>query len=127
MTELVDASGTERVVALSREESEVAGAILRFALENCPIDGGIVTDDGCTTSLESAETLRRRLGETSAAGTVGLSAEEATLLRTVATYALETCPVGGGIERDDGQVLSEAEMTKLRERLEGSAVAVVRG
>ena len=39
----------------TREDVDVSKANLKFALENCPVDGGVPTEDGCSFSRETGE------------------------------------------------------------------------
>lgn len=119
MMELDEATGTEHAPMLSAEEIGVAKANLRFALENCPLDGGILIEDGGTTSRESVEDLLGRLEaiEVRATDAPALSSEDVKALEAVADYGLETCPVEGGMMLDDGTPVSKADLRALREKI----------
>ncbi|MGH9920031.1 MAG: hypothetical protein ACRD6W_14345 [Nitrososphaerales archaeon] len=121
------ATGTEQVPMLSAEELEVAKANLRFALENCPVDGGILIEDGGTTSRESVEVLLKRLEavETRTIEALGLSHEDVEILKALADYGLETCPVEGGMMLDDGRLVSKTDLRALREKIDALPLVVV--
>ncbi len=129
MTAVCEAEiGTKRGPMLSAQESEVARANLRFALENCPVDGGILIEDGGTTSRESVEDLVERLGanETRTIDALEFSREDFKVLKAVADYGLETCPVEGGMMADDGSPVSRTDLKALREKIQGLSLAAVR-
>lgn len=65
-------------------------------------------EDGGTTSLDSVEAVRRKLEESRTTGTMDLSVEDVVLLKAVSDYALQECPIEGGMERDDGSLISKA-------------------
>lgn len=127
MTDLNEASRTENEPMLSAEELEVAKANLRFALENCPVDGGILIEDGGTTSRESVEGLLKRLEAVEARPTdaLDLGNEDVNILKAVADYGLETCPVEGGMMLDDGRPVSKAALRALREKIDTLPLVVV--
>jgi hypothetical protein len=64
LVELIMTTGTE-VGALSGEEVQVAKANVVFALKNCPVDGGILTQDGFGWHVLSTDVTHRllRVGE----------------------------------------------------------------
>ena len=127
MAELVEVTGTEYEPMLSAEESGVAKANLRFALENCPVDGGILTEDGSTSSRESVEALLKKLESVEATAIKGavLSGEEVNVLRAVADFALDDCPIEGGMMLDDGRPVSKTDLRALREKIGILSQAVV--
>ena len=118
MVELIMTTGTE-VGALSGEEVQVAKANVVFALKNCPVDGGILTEDGCAFSRESLELLLKKLELVEAQPTTGpdLGREEVKLLSAVVGFALDYCPIEGGMMLDDGVLVSRENLTALREKL----------
>ncbi len=120
MTDLNTTARIEVRPIFSAEELEVAKANLTFALENCPVDGGIVTEDGDTSSRESVEALLRRLEAVGAQrmSNLDLGPGEIRLLEAVADYAIDTCPVEGGLVKDDGSLASRADVKALREKIE---------
>ena len=114
-----EAAGTERRSVLSDRELGVAKANLKFALENCPVDGGVEEEDGDTTSRESVEALLERLDAVGANSieATDLSEDEVKLLKAVGDYALEGCPIEGGMMRDDGSLVTRAELKDFREKI----------
>jgi len=50
-----------KTVELSAEELRLIKANLAFAIENCPVEGGIVTEDGRFASGELVTTLLEKL------------------------------------------------------------------
>ncbi len=112
---------------LTPDEIGVAKANLRFALENCPVDGGVLAEDGCSFSRESVEALTDRLEELgSSSGGAGLSEDELKVMRAVADYALGECPIEGGLIRDDGSLVSRSELRAYRERIGATPLVEVR-
>jgi hypothetical protein len=112
------AERTDAEATLTPDEIGVAKANLRFALENCPVDGGVLAEDGCSFSRESVEALVGRLEERgSGSGVAGLSEDELKVMRAVADYALDECPIEGGLIRDDGSLVSRSELRAYRERI----------
>jgi len=107
------------VGTLSGEEVQVAKANVKFALENCPVDGGILMEDGCAGSRESLEVLLKKLQLVEAQPTTGLDVggEEVKLLSAVVGFALDFCPIEGGMMLDDGVLVSRENLTALREKL----------
>lgn len=105
---------------LSGEEVQVAKANVVFALENCPLDGGIQTEDGCASSRESVEGLLMKLELIEAQPTTGLTLgnEEVKSLSAVIGFALDYCPIEGGMMLDDGVLVSRENLIALREKLE---------
>ncbi len=120
---------TEMRPMLSAQELQVARANLRFALDNCPVDGGVLLEDGGTTSRESVEALLGRLEAIDVQGvnSPDLSDDEAKMLEAVADYALEECPIEGGMVLDNGRLVSRADIRSLRQKVEATPRACVPG
>ena len=119
MAEMVEVAERVQEPALSGEELAVAKANLRFAVDNCPVDGGLPLEDGCVSSREATEAL---LGRLEAMGTQGMKAsdlahEEVGLLKAIADYALDGCPIDGGMTLDDGSLVSRGELGALRDKI----------
>ena len=107
-------------IELAEQELKLARANIAYAIENCPVDGGIMTEDGQLSSTELYEPLKNKLQaiDLKPANTITVNDEELKFLVATAEYALENCPVEGQIMMEDGQ-LSSTEMfktylTKLR-------------
>lgn len=116
--EELEAERTRVGPTLTADEIGVAKANLRFALENCPVDGGVLAEDGCSFSRESVEELIGRLEEPGwSSGGADLSENELRVMRAVADYALDECPIEGGLIRDDGSLVSRSELRAYRERI----------
>ncbi len=122
--EEMKAATTEKGLVITADEIGIAKANLKFALENCPVDGGILAEDGRSFSRESVEALLGRL-EDESSPSVGQSLTEGELsvMRALAEYALEECPIEGGLVRDDGSLVSMPELQAYRERI-GAALLV---
>ena len=119
MAEMVEVTESVQEPALSGEELAVAKANLRFALDNCPVDGGLPLEDDCVSSREATEAL---LGRLEAMGTQGMKAtdlsyEEVGLLKAIADYALDDCPIESGMTLDDGSLVSRRELRALRDKI----------
>jgi hypothetical protein len=119
LAELAEGTGTEYEPMLSAEELEVAKANLRFALEDCPVDGGVLIEDGGTSSRESVEALLKKLESVEApeVRAIALGSEDLKLLKAVAEYAIDECPIGGGMMLDDGTLVSKTDLVALREKV----------
>jgi hypothetical protein len=116
---MVEAAESVQEPALSGEELAMVKANLRFALDNCPVDGGLPLEDGSVSSREATEAL---LGRLEAMGTrvmkaADLAYEEVGLLKAIADYALDGCPIEGGMTLDDGSLVSRGELRALRDKI----------
>jgi hypothetical protein len=109
-----------KTVELSAEELGLIKANLAFAIENCPVEGGIVTEDGTFSSRDSYEALLRKLEPVPVNPTnnVQMSDKELQLLIASAEYSLTYCPVEG-IMTEDGRFASRELVTTLLEKLKG--------
>lgn len=109
----------EAEVKLSPEDLGIAKTNLRFALENCPVDGGILTDDEGTSSEESVRALLRKLDAIKArsVGARDLADGDIRLLKAVADYAIQECPIDGALNLDSGTLISKADIRAVREKV----------
>ena len=100
-------------IELTERELKLARANIAYAIENCPVDGGIMTEDGQLSSTELYEPLKNKLQAINfkPSNTIAVNDEELKFLVATAEYALENCPVEGQIMMEDGQV-SSTEMFK---------------
>ena len=100
-------------IELTEQETKLSRANIAYAIENCPVDGGIVTEDGQLSSPQLYETLKNKLQaiDLKQTNTIPVNDEELKFLISTAEYALENCPVEGKIMMEDGQ-FSSAEMFK---------------
>ncbi len=123
------AARAEARPTLTAEEIAVAMANARFALDNCPVDGGILEEDGGCVSRESVEALQGRLeglagGANSGGGGgggEGLGDEDLKVMRALADYALEDCPIEGGMVLEDGGLVSREDLRAYREKIGAAA------
>ena len=100
-------------IQLTEQETRLARANIAYAIENCPVNGGIVTEDGHLSSPQMYEALKNKLQtiDVKPTNTIPVNDEELKFLITTAEYALENCPVEGKIMMEDGQ-FSYTEMFK---------------
>jgi hypothetical protein len=107
-------------IELTEQEIRLARANIAYAIENCPVDGGIVTEDGQLSSPQLYETLKNKLQaiDVKSTNTIPVNDEELKFLISTAEYALENCSVEGKIMMEDGQFSStemfKAYLSKLR-------------
>jgi hemerythrin-like domain-containing protein len=107
----------ETSVVLSAEEMEIVQANLRFAIENCPTEGGILLEDGTTSTEQSVKDLLKKL-ETSKAGQINLpdlTNKDIRLLKAIAGYAIQECPIDG-LMLDSGRVITKDALRALKEK-----------
>ncbi|HMD78770.1 MAG TPA: hypothetical protein VKF39_02175 [Nitrososphaerales archaeon] len=98
---------------------EVAEASIRFAMENCPVEGVLTHDDGSSVSLDELQSLMENLqgheGTFVAGSSLGVAL--AGQLRIVIDYASENCPVEGVTPFHDGRRISGRDIVALAEKL----------
>ena len=106
-------------IELSDKELRLAKANVAYALENCPVEGGIMTEAGHFSTKESFETLLKKLQSAAveSVNRLDMSKEELEFLVAAATYALEYCPVEGGMMTEDNQFSTKDNFAALREKL----------
>jgi rRNA maturation protein Nop10 len=106
-------------IELTDKELRLAKANVAYALENCPVEGGIMTDAGHFSTKQSFETLLKKLQGVAVKSVNGLDVnnEELEFLVAAATYALEYCPVEGGMMTEDNRFSTKNDFTALREKL----------
>ncbi|MDG6971364.1 MAG: hemerythrin domain-containing protein [Nitrososphaerota archaeon] len=111
---------TELVAPLSREELSVVTANLRFALENCPVDGGVLTEDGSASSEESVRSLLKKLeaAKTRPISLRDLPNGEVKLLKAIAEYAIKECPIDGAMMLNSGRFISKDDLRSLKQKLD---------
>ncbi len=75
----------------------------------------------------SVEALLERLDAVGAnsIGATDLSKDELKLLKAVGDYALDGCPIEGGMMRDDGSLITRAELKDFREKIGALTPATV--
>lgn len=112
-------------IELTDKELMLAKANVAYALENCPVEGGIMTEAGQFSTKESFEALLKKLQatETESVNRLDVNDEELEFLVAAATYALEYCPVEGGMMTQDGRFSTKNDFAALRDRLRTFAAA----
>lgn len=104
---------------LTAQELRLAKANVSYAVENCPVEGGIMTEAGHFSTKESFDSLLKRLQavEIKPVNSLDVNEEELEFLVAASTYALEYCPVEGGMMTEDGRFSTKENFAALRERL----------
>lgn len=104
---------------LTEEDLQVAEASVRFALENCPVEGILSNEDGTPVSLDELRTLLERLGEIENQPTTAPMLNEDVLvpLKGVIDYTSENCPVEAVATFHDGRPISGKDIMTLAEKL----------
>ena len=98
---------------------EVAEASVKFAIDNCPVEGLLSKEDGTSFSLNDLQVLLEKLRETEKA--LGSKLDDGLLmsLRVVMSYTSENCPVEGVSSFHDGREISGKNIVTLEEKLRG--------
>jgi hypothetical protein len=106
-------------IELTDKELRLAKANVTYALENCPVEGGIMTEAGHFSTKQSFEELLKKLQAVAVKpiNRLDVNNEEFEFLVAAATYALEYCPVEGGMMTEDGRFSTKEDFAALRERL----------
>ncbi|HYC11545.1 MAG TPA: hypothetical protein VEC02_02660 [Nitrososphaerales archaeon] len=106
-------------VDLTEEDLEVAEASVRFAMENCPVEGLLSKEDGTPVTFDDLQALLDQLNEIEGqrAPSVNLSEDLASQLRNIVDYTSENCPVEGVTSLHDGRPVSGKNVTTLAEKL----------
>jgi hypothetical protein len=104
---------------LTEDDLEVAEASIRFAMENCPVEGLLSNEDGTAVTLDELQALLDRLNEIGRqqAPSVNLGEDLRAQLRNVIDYTNENCPVEGVSSFHDGRHISGRSITTLAEKL----------
>lgn len=112
-------------IELTDKELRLAKANVAYALENCPVEGGIMTEAGRFSTKESFETLRKKLQAVAVQPVNRLEVNDAELefLIAASTYALEYCPVEGGMMTEDNQFSTKSDFGALRQKLKAFSPA----
>lgn len=117
MPKSIQTTQVETGVVLSAEEMEIVQANLGFAIENCPTEGGILLEDGTTSTEQSVKDLLKKL-KTATGRQVNLpdlADKEIRLLKAVAGYAIQECPIEG-LMLDSGRVVTKDALRALKEK-----------
>jgi len=106
-------------IELTDKELRLAKANVAYALENCPVEGGIMTEAGHFSSKQSFEALLKKLQavEVKPVNRLDVKDDELEFLVAAATYALEYCPVEGGMMTEDNRFSTKDDFAALRDRL----------
>jgi hypothetical protein len=106
-------------IELTDKELRLAKANLAYALENCPVEGGIMTEAGHFSTKESFEALLKKLQTVTVQPVNRLDVNEEGLefLIAASTYALEYCPVEGGMMTEDNQFSTKNDFGALQKKL----------
>ena len=106
-------------VDLTQDDLEVAAASVRFAMENCPVEGLLSRKDGTPVTLGELQTLLDSLNDIEGrqATNASLSENLADQLTDVIGYTSENCPVEGVATFRDGRPVSGKSVATLAEKL----------
>ena len=106
-------------VELTDKELRLAKANVAYALENCPVEGGIMTEAGHFSTKQSFEALLKKLEgiEVKPVNRLDVKVDELEFLVAAATNALEYCPVDGGMMTEDNRFSTKVDFAALRDRL----------
>jgi len=96
---------------------EVAEASVKFAMENCPVEGLLTREDGSSISLDDLQTLLEKFQETEKTPGIKFSDDITPTLRSVIDYTSENCPVEGVATFHDGRPISGRDIMTLDEKL----------
>jgi hypothetical protein len=107
---------------LTEDDLEVAEASVRFAMENCPVEGLLSKEDGSSVSLDELQVLLERLEETERTPGLKLGGNVLMTLRSVIDYTSENCPVEGVATFHDGRPISGRSIMSLDEKLRSREV-----
>lgn len=108
-------------IELTEDDLEVAEASVRFAIENCPVEGVLSKDDGTSVSVDEVQALLEKLKEIEGGSTPGGIPDKDVIaeLRIVIDYTSENCPVEGVTTFHDGRPISGKDIITLAEKLRG--------
>ena len=111
---------TKNRVVLSSDELMLVRANITYAVENCPVEGGIIDIHGHLSSEGFYEALLEKLKavQIKPVNELELSDEELNFLVATADYAVNYCPVEGGIVTEDGQFSSKELIQALHDKLQ---------
>jgi len=102
---------------LTEDDLEVAEASVKFAMDNCPVEGVLSNEDGTSISLDEMQTILDSLQEVERTPGTELRRDVATALKSVIDYTSESCPVEGVAIFHDGRSISGRNVMTLREKL----------
>jgi len=102
---------------LTQDDMEVAEASVKFAMENCPVEGLLSKEDGTSISLDDLQTLLEKLQGYERTPGSKLDDDVAPTLRSVIDYTSQNCPVEGVSIFHDGRPISGRDIMVLDEKL----------
>ena len=102
---------------LSEDDLEVAEASVKFAIENCPVEGLISNEDGTSVSLDELQTLLDKLKEAETTPGHTLANKATSTLRSVIDYTSENCPVEEVSTFHDGRPILGRDIMTLDAKL----------
>ncbi len=117
------------VIELTDRELKLVRANIAYAIENCPVDGGIMTEDGHFSTKDYYDRLQMKVKvlPVTATNRINVDGQELKFFIATAEYALENCPVEGKIMMEDAQFSSKEMFQGLLKKLksfESKPVAV---
>ena len=106
-------------IELTDRELKLVRANIAYAIENCPVDGGIMTEDGHFSSKEYYDKLKKKMTAlpVKKSNRITVDGEELSFMITTAEYALENCPVEGKLMMEDAQFSSKEMFQDLLKKL----------
>ena len=104
---------------LTDKELRLAKASVAYALEDCPVEGGIMIESGHFSTKQSFEALLKKLQAVAVkpVNKLDVNNEELEFLVAASTYALEYCPVEGGMMTEHNRFSTKNDFAALREKL----------
>jgi len=108
-------------IELNERELKLVRANIDYAIENCPVDGGIMTEDGHFSSKDMYDKLQKKVKTIQVKPTnkIDVNPEELKFFIATAQYALGNCPVEGKIMMEDAQFSSKEMFQELLTKLRG--------
>jgi hypothetical protein len=101
---------------LSSDEFEVAEASVKFALENCPVDGLLSASDGTPVTLDETQALLDKVRE-SHDSSLELDDRLLVVLGAVMDYTSQNCPVESVSRFQDGRPITGKDIISLTRKL----------
>ena len=107
--------------ALTEDDLEVAEASVKFAMENCPVEGLLSNEDGTSVSLDDMQSLLEALKEIEKAPGTDLGERISMTLKCVIDYTSQNCPVEGVATFHDGRLISGRNIMELDGKLKNQS------
>jgi hypothetical protein len=106
-------------IELTDRELKLVRANIGYAIDNCPVDGGIMTEDGHFSTKDYYDRLQKKVKvlPVKATNWINVDGEELKFFIATAEYALENCPVEGVIMMEDAQFSSKEMFQGLLKKL----------